>query len=111
MALNQQIDMEIDAMRGGRKGGMLDVTEIARHRHWVTHLQRGILENDAQLRALQAKLSQERAELVSASRDRKALDKLKERHVAKVREQNEKRQRLEEDEIALRPFLLQMSRA
>jgi flagellar export protein FliJ len=111
MALNEQIDKEIDAMRGGRRGGMLDVTEIARHRHWVTHLQRGILENEAQLRGLLAKLSQERAELVSFSRDRKVLDILKKRHMANLRHKNENRRRLEEDEIGLRSFLLQMSKA
>lgn len=111
MTLSNQVEKEIDAMRGGRQGGMLDVTQIARHRHWLTHLQRGILETEAQLRAIQAKLSQERAELVSASCDRKALDTLKERHVAKIRIQAEKRRRQEEDETALRPFLLQLADA
>lgn len=111
MTLSDQVEKEIDAMRGGRRGGMLDVTQIARHRHWLTHLQRGILETEAQLRAIQAKLSQERAELVAASRDRKALDKLKEKHVAKIRIQAEKRRRQEEDEMALRPFLLRLADA
>jgi len=108
MKLSDQIDQEIDAMRGGRRGGKLDVTEIAKHRHWVTHLQRGVLETEAQVRSLQAKLAQERAELVAASRDKKALDTLKSRHESKLRREAKKRLRLEEDEMASRLYLRQM---
>jgi flagellar FliJ protein len=78
-SLHRQIGDEEQAIREGGSPGMIDMQQIVRHRHWLGHLHKGVLESESALRALEARLAQDRAALAEAVKRRRVLDKLKER--------------------------------
>ncbi len=99
-SLGRQIGEEMDAMRSRQSPGTIDIQQAIRHRHWLGHLHRNALEAESRLRYLEAKLVQERAALAEAARQRRILEKLKERqHDRFVREQD-RRETLQLDELA-----------
>jgi len=103
--LRDQIAAEVQAARQARRAGILEVTAIARHRHWLGRLQRGLLETEADLRTLRAKLAQERTELAEASKQAKIMAKLKERQQQRYAYELARQERLEADEIATMRFV------
>lgn len=99
--IQQQIEHQIDAMRGRIQQGKIDTRYIARDRHWLSRLNLQVLETQAAIRTLQAKLSMEQAELSEASKQRKILDKLRERQMFSYRQTVEKLEQKESDELAV----------
>ena len=79
LVLQRQIEDEVNAIRSSQTGGAIDIQQVMRHRHWLSHLHKGVLEADARLRFLEARLAQERVVLAEAVKQRKILEKLKER--------------------------------
>src|SRR5580765_133135 len=80
-ALERQIEEETDAVRRSTMSGTIDLQQTVRHRHWLGHLHRNSLEAAARLRFLEARLAQERAQLAEAAKQRRVLEKLKERQL------------------------------
>ncbi len=102
--IQQQIRQETDAVRAERSTGVLSIQDIGRHRHWLTHLQRSLLDTYNQARSTEAILAQERSELASASREAKAVEKLKERQKKRHDEELRRKEDRELDEIAVIRF-------
>ncbi len=104
-SLREQIDAELRAVRQARQAGVIDVVMIARHRHWLGRLQRGLLEEEAHLRTLRAELAQDRAELAEASKQAKIIQKLKERQQQRYEYELARQDRIDADEMATARFV------
>jgi len=104
--LDRQIGDQVQAMRVQATGASLDVPQLARSRHWLSHLQRGRLEAEGHLRLLEARLAQDRAVLAGAVKDRRVLEKLRERQQEKHRRELERIEVLASDEANTVRFLL-----
>jgi flagellar protein FliJ len=98
--LDRQIIDEVNAIRASQEPGKLDIQQTMRHRHWLGHLHKGVLEEQSKVRFLEARLAQERAVLAEAVKQRRILEKLKERQYQRHVTQEEKRETLELDEMA-----------
>lgn len=95
-----QIQAEIEAMRRGQSVGTIDIQQVIQRRHWLGHLHRNTLEVEARRRFLEARLAQERAVLAEAAKQRRILEKLRERQWER-HEQELKRQEIRDaDELS-----------
>jgi flagellar protein FliJ len=103
-ALGQQIEQEVNAMRSSAAPGVLNMQQIVHHRHWLGHLNKNILDEGARLRFLEARLAQERAALAEAAKQRKVLDKLRERQEGRYIKEQGRREMQELDEMATTRF-------
>jgi flagellar FliJ protein len=99
-ALQQQIQDEVGAIRDSQANGSIDIQQVMRHRHWLGHLHKGVLEADARLRFLEARLAQERTVLAEAVKQRKILEKLKEHQWQRHLKEEDVREMKEGDELA-----------
>ena len=102
--IEHQIKQEVEAVRAGRTQGTISVQNIARGRHWLSYLQRTLLEARARVRVVEGQLAQERAELARVAKDAKALEKLKERQARRHEEEQKRLERRELDELAILRF-------
>lgn len=98
-SLEEQIDVEIEVMRSSALVGMIEAGRIARHRHWLSHLNRQVLETEGDIRTLQAKLAMEQSQLAEAAKECNVLKKLKERQLDRYRRMLAKREQNESDEM------------
>jgi len=98
--LERQIQDEVNAIRDSQNHGAIDIQQVMRHRHWLSHLHKGVLEADARLRFLEARLAQERVVLAEAVKQRKILEKLKERQWRRHLHEESVREVKEDDELA-----------
>ena len=99
--LQRQIGQETDEVRAARGAGVLNIQRIARHRHWLTHLQRNLLMSQGEIRGIEAELAQERMKLAQLARDRQALERLRQRRELAYRKELARRAQQEQDEAAL----------
>jgi flagellar export protein FliJ len=97
---------EIGRMREGQRQPTLDALLACRQRGYLAWLDRRRVETGQALGGLEAELSRERAALVQAARDVKALEKLRERQRSRADEAERLMLRRDEDEIAATAFLL-----
>ena len=100
LVLERQIRDEVEAIRGSQARGSIDIQQVMRHRHWLGHLHKGVLEADARVRFLEARLAQERVVLAEAMKQRKILEKLEERQWQRHLHEEEIREMKESDELA-----------
>ncbi len=91
-SLGRQIAQEESAIRDGQGPGVLDLQQIVRHRHWLGYLHRCVLETEGSIRVLEGRLAQERAALAEAVKQRKILDKLKERRLVRHLQEEQRRE-------------------
>jgi len=99
-SLERQIREETGLLRSAQAPGIIDLQHTVRHRHWLGHLHRNSLEAEARLRFLEARLSQERSALAEAVKQRRILDKLKERQEQNHLNEEERRSVKAFDEMA-----------
>ena len=100
LVLQRQIRDEVDAIRDSQARGSIDIQQVMRHRHWLGHLHKGVLEADARVRFLEARLAQERVVLAEAMKQRKILEKLEERQWQRHLHEEQVRETKENDELA-----------
>lgn len=104
-SLERQIGQQVDAMRTAAGQRSLDVQNLARNRHWLSYLQRGRLEADGHLRLLEARLAQERAVLAHAAKEKKVLEKLKDRQRVRYLKELDYREQIASDELSTARFV------
>ncbi len=97
--LQGQIAEEEAAIRAGQEPGTVDMQQIVRHRHWLGHLQRNVLETQASIRTLEGRLAQERAVLAEAVKQRKILETLKERRLERHLQEEHRRETNAADDL------------
>ena len=100
LVLQRQIHDEVEAIRDSQARGSIDIQQVMRHRHWLGHLHKGVLEADARVRFLEARLAQERVVLAEAMKQRKILEKLEERQWQRHLHEEDVREMKESDELA-----------
>jgi len=102
--MEYQIELEAELVRAGRVRGRIMVQDLARGRHWLTYLQRTLLETQDHMRTVEARLARERAELARAAKEAKVLEKLKERQRQRHQAEEKRIERRELDEMAILRF-------
>ncbi|HOW73133.1 MAG TPA: flagellar FliJ family protein [Phycisphaerae bacterium] len=98
-SLEKQIHDELRAIRIGRQPGTIDMQQIIRHRQWLGGLHKGVLEGQAKARFLEAELARERADLAEAAKQRRILEKLKERQWEQHRGEQDRVEALAADDL------------
>ena len=98
-SLHQQISDEQSAIRTGQAPGTVDIQQIVRHRHWLGHLHRNVLDTVGSIRGLEGRLAQERATLAEAVKQRKILDKLKERRLERHLRDEQRQETIAADDL------------
>jgi flagellar FliJ protein len=78
-SVDRQIAEEIDAIRNCQIEGTIDLQQTVRHRNWLTQLRRAALDAQSRLQFHETRLAQDRAALAEATKQRRILEKLKER--------------------------------
>ena len=107
MSLNEQIASESRKTCDNAVHAHLDVSEMSRRRFWISHLQRGLLETEFQIRALERQLDKDRQVLAEATKECKVVEKLKERKFEEYSEEMQRQETLEADELAINRYLQQ----
>jgi flagellar FliJ protein len=102
--MENQIELEAELVRAGRIRGRIEAQDLARGRHWLSYLQRALLETQDHMRTVEARLDRERAELARAAKEAKALEKLKERQRQRHQAEEKRIERRELDEMAILRF-------
>ena len=105
--VRQRIQDQRLELRAGSEEGAVRLGDVARRRYWVGHLQRTLLETEARIRALQARLAQERADLTESAKQRKILSTLADRQRERFRFALARAERAEADELGTMIFRLQ----
>jgi len=100
-----RIGQQVAAMRAGSLAGVLDVGEVARHRHWLTHLERGLLEATAGVRQLEAQLARERAALTEARKEVRIMETLKDRQQSRYYYELSRQETAEADELSTQRYV------
>jgi flagellar FliJ protein len=103
-AQERQIAWETEAVRTSRARGTISVEALARGRHWLTHLQRSLLETQGHARAIKAHLAQERSDLARAAKEARALEKLRERQKHRHDQEERRAETRELDEMSILRF-------
>lgn len=98
-SMQEQIRREIDGFRQTHATGRIDVTQIARHRHWLVQLDQSALTCRSRLAELQDHLSHERGALTEARREVRILEKLEERQRERYMKELARAENRENDEI------------
>ncbi len=98
-SLHEQIAGEETAIRDRQAPGTLDMQQIVRHRHWLGHLHRCVLDTEGSIRVLEGRLAQERAALAEAVKQRKILDKLKDRQLERHLQEEQRRETNAADDL------------
>lgn len=107
MSRNEQIASEIRKTRDNAVHAHLDVSEMSRRRFWISHLQRGLLETEFQIRTLEQQLDKDRQVLAEATKECKVVEKLKERRFEEYSKEMQRQETLEADELAINRYLQQ----
>jgi flagellar export protein FliJ len=109
--IETQIVDHVSAMRSDAHSTRLDVTRIAQGRHWLTYLQRGRLEAETHLGALETRLVQDRALLAHASKEKKIFETLKERLADRHRREIERAEQIEADDLTTARYVFAQTSA
>lgn len=94
-----------EALRMVQGPGPVNTVELAQHRHWLARLNRIILETQAERRAMEAQVAQARADLDVATRERKVLQKLKDRQMDRYRKFVTRTEQREMDDLSTIRFV------
>ena len=82
--------------------GKLDMQYIGHEKRFVANLQMKAIAEMQKLAGLEKTLAGARAELLAAARDRKVIEKLREKHLARWRAEQERKEAAQMDEIGMR---------
>ena len=103
--LDRQIHDELASIRRGQEPGTIDMVQVIRHRRWLGQLHKAVLEGQAHLGVLEAKLSQERVVLAEAAKQRRILDKLRERQYERFVKEQDRIETLAADDMTTVRFV------
>lgn len=98
--IGRQMIQSVDAARGAREAGPLNLEALAAQRFWIGQLQRQLLAERTGMNEIDRSLSVARQRLAVLARDRKALEKLRDKQARKHAEAQARAERAELDELA-----------
>ncbi len=109
MALNEQIASEMCRARDNALHAHLDASDLSRRRFWISHLQRGVLETEFQMRNLEKDLTADRTVLAEASKEYKVIETLRDKRLQAHNREQERLETIEADEMAVSMFVRRQS--
>ncbi len=109
MALNEQIASEIRKARANAVHTHLDTSDMSKRRFWISHLQRGVLETEFQMRNLEKQLTSDRTVLGEASKEYKVIETLRDKRLQAHNREQERLETIEADEMAVSRFIRRQS--
>jgi flagellar FliJ protein len=86
-------------LRRNRLSGPLDVSFLIAHRRYVLATQRQGMALAQKMAALQGRIETARGELAEAAKNRKAIEKLRERQFGRWKEEQDRKEMAELDEV------------
>ena len=109
MTLNEQIAVEIRKARANAVHTHLDTSDLSKRRFWISHLQRGVLETEFQMRNLEKRLTADRTVLAEASKEYKVIETLRDKRLQTHNHEQERLETIEADEMAVSRFVRRQS--
>ena len=100
-ALDASVRASETDLRTNRLVGRLDLAFLAAHRRFAVAMQRKATEIAQKMSAVQVQLDRAKRNLAEAAKKRKIIEKLRERQYARWREQLERRDVAEMDDIGM----------
>ena len=110
-SLDRQIRDELASIRSRQEPGTIDMQQVIRHRRWLGHLHKAVLDGQGRLRFLEAKLAQERAALAEAAKQRQILQKLKERQYERFLREQDRLETLAADDMTTVRYVFEETRS
>jgi flagellar FliJ protein len=107
-ALDESMRATNDDVRRNRLTGRLDVGFIVAHRRYLLGMQRKALELAAKIAAAQKIVDTARAALAEAAKQRMVLEKLREKQETRWREEIERRELAQLDEVGMQMSVQEM---
>jgi flagellar FliJ protein len=101
-ALNGTVSTTLDDLRTNRLVGKIDVQFLAAHRRYILSVQRKTASIAQNMAAVQKRIDEARLGLMEAARQRKMLEKLREKHHQDWLAKQNHREFLEADDIGTR---------
>ena len=98
-ALDRQINDELASIRRRQEPGRIDMQQVVRHRRWLGHLHKAVLDGQARRQFLEARLAQERAALAEAAKQRRILEKLRQRQYERFRADQDRLETLAAEDL------------
>lgn len=99
--MDEQVQRSIAELRAHRLTGRLDLAYLAAHRRYTLAMQRRAMEQARRIAAAQQAVDAARVELVAAAKDRKVIEKLRERRYEQWRAEQARKEMAQLDEIAV----------
>jgi flagellar FliJ protein len=100
-ALNETADLATSDIRQNRLIGQLDMAFIAAHRRYMGAVQRKALELVQRMALVQRQLDQARAALGEAAKQRKIIERLREKQLARWRAEISRKELEQLDEVSM----------
>jgi flagellar FliJ protein len=100
-AMDQTTKSVSDDLRDNRLTGTLDMAFLAAHRRYVLAMQRKAMGVVQQMAQLQAKVDEAQKALQAAAVQRKIMEKLKEKQQSRWKEELDRKELAQQDEIAM----------
>lgn len=97
--MDQQVQAATAQLRDSKLVGRLDLSFIAAHRRYTLAMQRRAIEQARRIATAQHAAEQARAELVEAARERKVIEKLRERRYQQWKADVDRREAAQLDEV------------
>lgn len=101
MGLNSQIASERRVAGSFAVHAHLDVPAMSKRRFWVSHLQRGVLDTESEIRKLEESVLEDRHALAEAAREFKIVETLRSKQQQEHDQMHARQETIEADEIAL----------
>lgn len=99
--LDEQARAVADDLRQNHMTGPLDVNYLIAHRRYALAAQRQGLELAARMGQLQRQIVLAQGELAAAARNRKAIEKLRERQFGRWKQEQDRREMAQLDEVGM----------
>ena len=109
MTLNEQIASEIRRARENAMQAHLDTSDMSKRRFWISHLQRGVLKTEFQMRNLEKQLTVDRTVLAEASKEYKIIETLRDKRLQTHNREQDRLETIEADEMAVNRFVRRQS--
>lgn len=99
--LNGSVQTSTDDLRVNHLTGKLDMNFLAAHRRYLVAMQRQGMELAQRMALLQRQMNEAREQLADAARDRKVIEKLREKQLERWKVEESRRELAEMDEVAM----------
>jgi flagellar FliJ protein len=99
--MDQQVQAATAQLRESKLLGRLDLAFITAHRRYTLAMQRRAIDQARRIALAQQAVEQARAELVAAARERKVIEKLRERRYQQWQEEQQRKEAAQLDEIGM----------